>query len=301
MSISTSLDESWMEYMQTRRPKLREALIMAYVPFVRFVVGRLGIPATGVLDIEDLISYGMIGLINAVDRYDPARGVRFEVFATPRIRGAVIDQLRSLNWLPRSAMARVRQIEGAIAELEQRLGRLSSEEEVAREIGVSVERYRQMLQEVSTTVLSLDAPLGAVSQEDEVVALSDLLEDQEAIGPAAYTERREMRHLLCEAVERLPERERLVLALYYQREMTMKEISRRIGVSESRICQLHIQAITHLRVLLAPTQTDEARSEGEQQKVLAWTARANRARKRATLVRGGDELMVGMRSQRKVS
>ena len=118
MSLSATINEVWLQFVATRRSELRNELIVEYAPLVRFVVGRLGIPPTSILDAEDLISYGVIGLINAIDRFDPSRGIRFEAFATPRIRGAVIDQLRTLNWLPRSAVTRVRQVEGALAELE---------------------------------------------------------------------------------------------------------------------------------------------------------------------------------------
>src|SRR5450755_4032493 len=123
MGISAMIDEIWLEFIGTRRRELRDELIMQYTPLVRYVVGRLGIPQTSLLDADDLVSYGIIGLINALDRFDPLRGVRFEAFATARIRGSVIDQLRVLNWLPRSAVARVRQIETALATLEQRLSR----------------------------------------------------------------------------------------------------------------------------------------------------------------------------------
>src|ERR1700730_12683200 len=134
MVASAMMDDIWAEFVTTRRPWLRKELITEYAPLVRFVVSRLGIPSTSLLEAEDLVSYGMIGLINAIDRFDPSRGVRFEAFASARIRGAVIDQLRSLNWLPRSAISRVRQIESALAVLEQKLGRPAREEEVAAEI-----------------------------------------------------------------------------------------------------------------------------------------------------------------------
>src|SRR5262249_16769584 len=137
----TEMQSIWEEFVQHNNPELRHMLITAYAPLVRFVVGRLGIPSTGLLETEDLVSYGMIGLINAIDRYDPSRGVRFEAFASVRIRGAVIDQLRTLNWLPRSVISRIRQIESTLATLEQKLGRPAREDEVAKEIGVTTERY----------------------------------------------------------------------------------------------------------------------------------------------------------------
>ena len=243
-------DDLWSEFVATRRPELRDEIILAYTPLVRFVVGRLGIPATSMLDAEDLVSYGLIGLINAVDRYDPTRGVRFEAFAMSRIRGAVIDQLRVLNWLPRSAVARVRQIEAALASLEQRLGRPAREQEAAAEVGVSTQKYRQMLLEMGMVILSLDAPLSSLSQDDEVASLGDLLEDAHAQGPDEQVERSELMNALVAAIDRLPERERLLLSLYYHEELTMKEISSLMNVSESRVCQLHMQAVLRLRTAL---------------------------------------------------
>lgn len=274
MGIDATRDvhELWERYVGDKRPERRDELITLYAPLVRFVVGRLGIPPTGLLDAEDLISYGMIGLINAIDRYDPSRGVRFEAFASVRIRGAVIDQLRSLNWLPRSALSRVRQIEGVLAELEQKLGRPAKEAEVARELGVSTERYRQMLVEMNATVLSLDAPLSSPIQEDEVTSLSELLEDASSPGPMEHAEQQELIEALSAALERLPEREQLLLALYYQEELTMKEISKILQVSESRVCQLHMQAVMRLRGALVVFQQGEI-SPGKEGEVVRTRSR----------------------------
>jgi RNA polymerase sigma factor for flagellar operon FliA len=247
MGVPATIGDVWMRFAATRDPALRDELITKYTPLVRFVVGRLGIPPSCLLDADDLLSCGTIGLINAVDRYDPSRGSRFESFATTRIRGAVIDHLRSLNWLPRTAMARVRQIEYAIANLEQRLGRPPREEEIATEAHVSPSRYRQMLQEAGTIVLSLDAPLGPLAQEEGLTSLADLLEDERSPEPDEQVEAQELLDLLRVALDELPERERLLLALYYREELTMKEISKIMNVSESRVCQLHMQAILRLR------------------------------------------------------
>lgn len=247
MSVPAAISDVWMKFATTRDPALRDKLIREYTPLVRFVVGRLSIPPSCLLDAEDLVSCGTIGLINAIDRYDPTRGSRFESFATARIRGAVIDHLRSLNWLPRTAMTRVRQIEYAIANLEQRLGRPPTEDEITTEAQISPTRYRQMLQEAGTIVLSLDAPLGPLAQDEGVTSLGDLLEDEHSPGPDAQVEAQELLVLLRVALDQLPERERMLLALYYREELTMKEISKIMNVSESRVCQLHIQAILRLR------------------------------------------------------
>ncbi|MFL5624341.1 MAG: FliA/WhiG family RNA polymerase sigma factor [Ktedonobacteraceae bacterium] len=257
MVASAMMDDIWAEFVTTRRPRLRKELITEYAPLVRFVVSRLGIPSTSILEAEDLISYGMIGLINAVDRFDPSRGVRFEAFATSRIRGAVIDQLRALNWLPRSAVSRVRQIESTLASLEQRLGRPAREQEAAGELGISTDRYRQMLLEVGMVVLSLDAPFSSFSQDDEVASLGDLLEDTSTPGPAEQVEKNEVATLLATAIDNLPERERILISLYYNDELTMKEISKVMRVSESRVCQLHMQAVLRLRAALNVHQPSE--------------------------------------------
>ncbi len=258
MVASAMMDDIWAEFVTTRRPWLRKELITEYAPLVRFVVSRLGIPSTSLLEAEDLLSYGMIGLINAIDRFDPSRGVRFEAFATSRIRGAVIDQLRTLNWLPRSAVSRVRQLESTLARLEQSLGRPAKEQEAALELGVSTDRYRQMLLEVGIVVLSLDAPFSSFSQDDEIASLGDLLEDTSALGPAEEVEKNELTVSLAAAVDNLPERERILISLYYHDELTMKEISKVMGVSESRVCQLHMQAILRLRAALNLYQESES-------------------------------------------
>jgi RNA polymerase sigma factor for flagellar operon FliA len=255
MSAIDAADKLWSEFLATRDQQTRDELVRQYTPLVYFVVGRLGIPPTSLLEADDLIGYGMIGLLTAIDRFDPERGTRFEAFATPRIRGSVIDHIRTLNWLPRTTVSRIRQLETTLATLEQCLGRPAKEEEVANEIGVSVERYRQILLDASTTVLSLDSQLNTL--DNGVSPLQDMLEDTDTPSPVEEAERHELAVALATALERLPEREQLLLALYYQEELTMKEISKVLSVSESRVCQLHMQAIMRLRSMLHAPQSDE--------------------------------------------
>jgi RNA polymerase sigma factor FliA len=276
MGVSATISDVWARFAATRDPALRDELITTYAPLVRFVVGRLGIPPSCMLDSDDLLSCGTIGLINAIDRFDPARGSRFESFATTRIRGAVIDHLRTLNWLPRTAMARIRQMEYAIANLEQRLGRPPREDEIAEEANISTSRYRQMLQEAGTIVLSLDAPLGPLAQEEGLTSLADLLEDERSPEPDEQIEAKELMALLHVALNELPERERMLLALYYREELTMKEISKIMNVSESRVCQLHIQAILRLRNALDIQQgTRHARRPRRQRIATGTTQRTS--------------------------
>lgn len=283
MSVSATVNDIWTQYVTTHSPELRDKLINEYAPLVRFVVGRMGIPSTSILDAEDLVSYGIIGLINAIDRFDPARGIRFEAFATSRIRGAVIDQLRALNWLPRSAVARVRQVEYAIANLEQRLGRPACDDEIAAEMKVPPERYRQILQEAGTVVLSLDAPLNSLAQDEGLTFLSDLIEDRATPGPDEQAEHRELISMLSTALDILPERERLLLALYYQEGLTMKEISRVMSVSESRVCQLHAQAILRLRSSMNANQAQQARTkQTREQRVAASQTKLSQTQMRSS-------------------
>ena len=267
------IDAVWMRYVQSRTAEVREQLIMHYVHLVRFVVGRLGIPSTSTLDAEDLMSYGLIGLINAIDRFDPDRGIKFEAYATARIRGSVIDQLRALNWMPRSAVSRSRQLERMLAELEQRLGRPAHEGEIAAECGVSIDRYRQMLVEAGTSILSLDAPLAPMRPDDDTSSLGELLEDISAVSPSEEAEHAEQHEQLTQAVKRLPPRERLLLSLYYEEELTMKEISQVMHVSESRVCQLHAQAVLRLRSFFHVRTPESAPETQAQTRTRLITAR----------------------------
>ena len=253
MNTPVMIETCWAEFIETRNPRLRAELITTYIPLVRMIVNRLHIPESGALEIDDLVSHGMIGLINAVDRYDPSRGVCFEAFATQRIRGAVIDQLRTLSWLPRSALTRMRQIETVMSTLEQQWGRSVSEQEIAETLGITLGRYWQTMQEISTTIFSLEAPLGISPLDEEAITLYDMLEDRVTLEPPLWLERRELMQSLRAGMQRLPERERLLLTWYYWEEQTMREISHKLAVSESRVCQLHAQAVLRLRALLNNT------------------------------------------------
>ncbi|MBI2939776.1 MAG: FliA/WhiG family RNA polymerase sigma factor [Chloroflexi bacterium] len=247
---AVGVDDLWNQYVASRDPALREKLILQYAPLVKYVVGRLAINLPTILDSEDIISYGIIGLMDAVERFDPTRSVKFETYAIARIRGAIIDGLRSLDQIPRTARQRARDVEQAFVELEARLGRPPNDDEVAAHLGMDLERFHQVIMRSSMHTLSLDSLL-QIDDDSAPLTRGDLLEDKEGVDPEEYTERRELHHRLMAAVQRLPERERLVLALYYHEELTMKEISRVMEISESRVCQLHGQAILRLRGYLS--------------------------------------------------
>jgi len=242
--------ELWERFFATRDPALREKLILHYAPLVRQVAGRLGIGIPGVVDREDLVGYGMVGLIQAVDRYDPTRQVKFETFARQRIKGAIVDALRQLDIHPRGAAQRLRRLEEAHRSLYQRLGRHPTDAEVAESLGLSPEAYQEALLHDSTQLLSLGSPL-QFRPGDESLTVADRLADRDAVDPAEYVEEQETIRLVAEAVKTLPERDRLILALYHREELTFAEIGAVLGVSPTRAIQLYTRAILRVRTALS--------------------------------------------------
>ncbi|MBI2874486.1 MAG: FliA/WhiG family RNA polymerase sigma factor [Firmicutes bacterium] len=246
--VSRSKDK-WAEYQRNRDPDLREKLILQHVPLVKHVAGRLAMGLPPHIETQDLFSWGIFGLMEAIERYEWERGARFETYALARIRGAMLDGLRSLDWIPSSVRYRARQLEKVYAGLEQHLGRPASEEEVAAELGVTVEKLREILGKLSACALiSLDE-LWPESEggDGEPVRVIDGIPDTNSPAPEAIAEFEDRKRLLAEAIAALPERERLVLTLYYYEGLTAKEVAAVLEVSQSRISQLHSQAVLRLR------------------------------------------------------
>lgn len=227
----------------------REARIQQYTPLVRYVISRLAIRLPNELDYDDVMSYGVVGLIEAVDRYDDSKGVKFETYAISRVRGAIIDAMRGLDRLPRSARQKARRLDAAAAELTQRLGRKPLEQEMAAELELSVEQYRKQVVDTSWVTVSLDAESGR-DEEGEGTPMEAMLADPEVEDFSEELVRRESVSELAEALGSLPERERVLLSLYYKESLTMREIAGVLGISESRVCQLHARALGRLRVQL---------------------------------------------------
>jgi RNA polymerase sigma factor FliA len=244
------LAELWKGYVADRDPALRDRLILHYAPLVKYVAGRVGSGLPAHVEQADLISYGTFGLIDAITRFEPTREVKFESYAMSRIRGAIIDELRNTDWIPRSVRMKARQFERTVAELESRLQRTPTDEEVAEAMDMDVEDIRKFLGQLSlVNVVALDELL---TGEDGGGAprLVDTLQDFSALDPQAMAEHGEARQLLARAVEQLPEREKVVVSLYYFEGLTLADIGRVLGVTESRICQLHTKAVLHLRTKL---------------------------------------------------
>jgi len=257
--VAEDTKDLWQEFKKTRAQPARDRLILTYAPLVKYVAGRLGSGLPAHVEEEDLVSYGLLGLINAIERYDPDRDVKFETYAITRIKGAIIDELRAMDWVPRSVRARAREIERAIAELERRLTRSPSDEEIASKLGITVEELEGSLTEISrSSIAALDELWTVGSSGGDSVALIDTIEDTQGREPQSELAVSEQREALGEAIARLPEREKLVVTLYYYEELTLREIGEVLGVTESRVSQLHTKAILRLKARLAGAGTRAA-------------------------------------------
>ncbi len=245
----------WLEYGRTRDKALRDRLIVAYSPLVKYVAGRLGSGLPAHVEEADLISYGLIGLMSAIERYDPERDIKFKTYAIARIRGSIIDELRTLDWVPRSVRSRARAIEGAIRELEAKLARAPTDSEIAARVGITTGELEESLVDISRSSIAALDELWSTAGEGDQVSLLDMLEDPGSVKPADALDEAEVREALAEAIARLPEREKLVVTLYYYEELTLREIGEVLGVTESRVSQLHTKAILRLRSRLAAHAT----------------------------------------------
>lgn len=242
------LADTWERFCKTRDPALRERLILHHAPLVKWVVARLGMTGSATLDYQDLLSHGVTGLIEAVDRYDPARGVTFETYASQRIRGAVLDALRSLDYVSRGVRQRMSEIEQAIHDLRASGKEQPSDEEIAARLDISLESYQKVLEQANVVFLSLDSPLAELGQNGgEGASLGEVLEDSSVGDLLEEIEERELHRALAEAISTLSEREQLVLSLYYNEELTGREVAAVLDLSPSRVSQLLARAIMLLR------------------------------------------------------
>jgi len=242
------LRDLWRRYKGEGDAAARERLVVAYSPMVKFVAGRLGAGLPSHVDDADLISYGLMGLIGAIERFEPERGIKFETFAMTRIRGAIIDELRSLDWVPRSVRSRAREIESAQAKLEHELQRAPTEAELAARLGIDEDELQTSLLEIAnSSVYALDELWTVSDSSGDQVSLLDTISDPRADDPQESLASSEIKDRLTEAIGSLPEREQLVVALYYYENLTLREIGEVLGVTESRVSQLHTKAVMRLK------------------------------------------------------
>ena len=255
-SAASDIDRLWADYKADGGRELRDQLIVHFSPLVKYVAGRVAVGLPQNVDQADLVSYGIFGLIDAIEKFDPARGFKFETYAIARIKGAILDELRSIDWVPRSVRSKARQIETAIARLESRLHRAPSDEELAAELEVSDEQLQAMLNQISFVgLVALDEMLNVGGERGESVTLGDTIADK-GEGPVGAYEVEEMKHILAEAVNRMPDRDKTVLTLYYYEGLTLAEIGQVLGVTESRVCQIHTKAILQLRARILATERE---------------------------------------------
>ena len=247
------LEALWNNYFNDRaNKKLRDTLIVQYIYLTRYVVGRVKVSLPPTFSEEDISSYGVEGLIDAVEKYTPDKGARFETYALMRIRGNIIDKIRSQDFIPRSARKKIKDVKQAQEHLRQQLGRPATTLEVADFMGLEPSKVDQILAE-DTSVGSIYEKRGT---SEESVAIIDTIQDEGRLTPAEALEEKDVKSELENALKRLPERERMIMVLYYHENMTLKEIGEAIEVSESRVCQLHAQAIMKLKNILSENRTE---------------------------------------------
>jgi RNA polymerase sigma factor FliA len=246
---TSEINDLWAQFKASGSEKIRESLILHYSPLVKFVAGRVAAGLPRNVDQNDLASYGIFGLIDAIDKFEPERGFKFETYAINRIKGAILDELRSLDWVPRSVRAKAREIERSMVELEHRLQRSPTDEELAEHMETEVESIQNDLAEISQLgIAALDQTVGS---GDTTTTLKDLVADPTGVSPEAVFQAEETRRLLVDSINRLPDRERLVVTLYYYEGLTLAEIGEVLGVTESRVCQIHAKTVMSLRNRLA--------------------------------------------------
>jgi RNA polymerase sigma factor for flagellar operon FliA len=253
---ASELDQVWQDFKGTGSSSARERLILHFAPLVKYVAGRLGAGLPQSVEQADLISNGMFGLMDALDKFDPARAVKFETYAIPRIRGAIIDELRAMDWVPRSIRFKAREVERAHSQLEAQLNRAPSDDEVADHLGISREELHEVITQISlVSVMALEEMVGG-DERGEQRSLLDTLADAANADPTSSLEGQEMRGLLSAAINSLSEREKVVITLYYFEGLTLSEIGDILGVTESRVCQIHTKAVGSLRTNLVDNDED---------------------------------------------
>ena len=235
-------------------PAMREHLIMEHAPLIKYIVNRIAVRLPSHIDLDDLMNTGVIGLMDAIEKYDPEKNCKFKTYAEFRIKGAILDQLRSLDWVPRSVRQKSRRLERAYGEVEQRLGRSASDDEVADSLGLQLDKFHELLNQVrGISLVNLEEIRGTNSDGDRTGTYADIIEDVNSENPFASLKLHEMKQIIADTIATLPEKERLVVSLYYYEDLNMKEIGQILGITESRVCQIHTKSVLRLRSKLKNT------------------------------------------------
>ncbi len=242
--------ELWRLYRKNHDPRIREQLVKQYAPLVKYVAGKVAIGMPHNVEFDDLVGYGVFGLFDAIEKFDPDKHVKFKTYAVTRIRGAIFDELRSIDWVPRSVRQKTREIEESVRRLESSLGRAAADDEIAADLGISVKEFEKLMLKISgTSIMSLNE-VWYTGEDSDTVSIADTIESPQSLNPDIIVEKDEMKRVIVQSINELPEKEKKVLVLYYYEDLTLKEIGQVLEVTESRISQLHTKAIMRLRAKL---------------------------------------------------
>lgn len=253
---ANDLGELWVEFKEQGSKRAKDRLLIHYAPLVKFVAGRVAVGLPQSIDQADLVSYGMFGLIDALDKFDPERKIKFETYAIARVKGAIIDELRAIDWVPRSVRAKARMVERAYQKLEAKLLRTPNDKEIAEELGITEKELQAIFSRISFVgVVAFDEVISGGEKGEGSTTLGDTIADRRA-GPTGAFEQEETRQMLAEAINRLGDREKVVLTLYYYENLTLAEIGQVLGVTESRVCQIHTKAVLQLKSKLADPERE---------------------------------------------
>lgn len=242
-----SEEELWTLFKLNRDPKIRDLFVRQYAPLVKYVAGKVAMGMPHNVEFDDLVGFGVFGLFDAIKKFDPDKHVKFKTYAVTRIRGAIFDELRSIDWVPRSVRQKTREIEDTIHRLESSLGRSASDQEIADEMRMTTKEFQKMMIKISgTSILSLN-DVWYTGDDSDKVSIVDSIESPSSLNPDIIVEKDEIKRVIIQAITELPEKEKKVLVLYYYEDLTLKEIGKILEVTESRISQLHTKAIMRLR------------------------------------------------------
>jgi RNA polymerase sigma factor for flagellar operon FliA len=232
-------------------PPLKEQIVLEHTALIRYIVNRIAVRLPSHIDLDDLTNTGVIGLMDAIEKYDPEKNCKFKTYAEFRIKGAILDQLRSLDWVPRSVRQKSRKLEKAYSEVEQRLGRSANEDEVADSLGLQLDKFHELINQVrGISLVNLEEIRGTNADGDRAGTFADIVEDVQSENPFATFKLNETKNVIASTIATLPEKERLVVSLYYYEDLNMKDIGGILGITESRVCQIHTKAVLRLRAKL---------------------------------------------------
>ena len=244
-------DELWVIYKKTKNPKIRDHLIKQYAPLVKYVAGKVAMGKPGNIEYDDLVGFGVFGLIDAIEKFDPEKNVKFKTYAVTRIRGSIYDELRAIDWVPRSVRQIAKEIELAINKIEAHTGKVATDQEIADELGLDIREFYTSMTKISGTSLLSLSDTWYSGDDNHKIAIIDTIESPNTLNPDISVERDAVKDLIAKAIDELPDKEKKVLVLYYYEDLTLKEIGEVLDVTESRVSQLHTKAIIRMKAKLA--------------------------------------------------